>query len=57
MFVNSMLQKQPIRNSRKNAMEVVKESGSIGLQVHGGKNWQAGKRVLWKDLRIRNLSE
>ena len=42
---------------KERAMEVVKASGSIGLQVHGGKNWQAGKRVLWKDLRIRNLSE
>jgi hypothetical protein len=37
------------------AKEVVSESGSIGLQVHGGKNWKAGQRVFWKDVRVRKL--
>ena len=38
------------------ALEVVQPTGSIGLQVHGGKNWKAGERVFWKDLRVRRLS-
>lgn len=37
------------------AREVVEPSGSIALQVHGGKNWQAGWRVYWKDLRVKRL--
>lgn len=37
------------------AKEVVGETGAIGLQVHGGKNWKAGERVFWKDLRVRPL--
>jgi len=38
------------------AREVVQPIGSIGLQVHGGKNWKAGERVYWKDMRVRKLS-
>jgi len=41
---------------RQHALEVTQPSGSIGLQVHGGKNWKAGDRVYWKDVRIRQLS-
>jgi len=41
---------------RQRALEVTQPSGSIGLQVHGGKNWKAGDRVYWKDVRIRQLS-
>jgi len=37
------------------AKEVVETSGSIGLQVHGGKHWKAGWRVYWKDVRVRPL--
>ncbi len=37
------------------ARGVVQASGSIGLQVHGGKNWKSGWRVYWKDIRIRRL--
>jgi len=37
------------------ASEVAQASGSIGLQVHGGKAWPEGARVYWKDLRIRRL--
>lgn len=40
---------------RDRALGVVQGSGSIGLQVHGGKNWKEGQRVYWKDLRIRRL--
>ncbi|MDF1862212.1 MAG: DUF1080 domain-containing protein [Verrucomicrobiales bacterium] len=40
---------------REKAKQVVSESGSIGMQVHGGKNWKAGQRVFWKDVRIRKL--
>jgi hypothetical protein len=40
---------------RSRALEVVEPAGSIGLQVHGGKNWKAGERVFWKDLRVRRL--
>jgi hypothetical protein len=40
---------------RAKALEVVQPAGSIGLQVHGGKNWKAGDRVFWKDLRLRPL--
>lgn len=38
------------------AKSVVQASGSIGLQVHGGKRWQAGQRVYWKDIRVRRLN-
>jgi len=41
---------------RARALEVVQAEGSIGLQVHGGKNWPEGARVFWKDLRVRRLS-
>ena len=37
------------------AKEVVQPSGSIGLQVHGGKSWQPGWRIYWKDVRVRRL--
>lgn len=46
--------KHPKINSRK-AKDVVESTGSIGLQVHGGKNWQSGWRVYWKDIRVRRL--
>jgi hypothetical protein len=32
------------------AREVVQVTGSIGLQVHGGKNWHSGRRIYWKDI-------
>lgn len=35
------------------AKEVTIPKGSIALQVHGGKNWKAGQRVYWKDIRVR----
>lgn len=37
------------------AREVVEPTGSIGLQVHGGKNWKSGWRIYWKDIRVRRL--
>lgn len=37
------------------AKEVVSPSGSIGLQVHGGKRWKPGERIYWKDIRVRRL--
>lgn len=37
------------------AKSVTQPSGSIGLQVHGGKRWKAGQRVYWKDIRIRKI--
>lgn len=37
------------------AVDAVALRGSIGLQVHGGKNWKAGWRVYWKDIRVRPL--
>ncbi len=40
---------------QEKALEVVEPSGSIALQVHGGKNWKAGDRVFWKDIVIRSL--
>jgi len=46
--------KHPKFNPGK-ANEVVEPTGSIGLQVHGGKNWQSGWRVYWKDIRVRRL--
>jgi hypothetical protein len=30
--------------------------GSIGVQVHGGKNWPAGAKCRWKNIRIRLLA-
>jgi len=38
------------------AREVTNLTGSIGLQVHGGQNWNAGQRVYWKDIRIKRLN-
>lgn len=40
---------------RERAKTAVQLNGSIGLQVHGGKNWKKGDRVYWKDLRIRKV--
>ena len=39
----------------KRAKGVVKATGAIGLQVHGGKRWLAGQRVHWKDVRVRRI--
>jgi hypothetical protein len=30
-------------------------AGSIAVQVHGGKNWPAGAKCRWKNIRIREL--
>jgi hypothetical protein len=30
--------------------------GSIGVQVHGGKNWPAGAKCRWKNIRIKPLA-
>ncbi|MDG2128526.1 MAG: DUF1080 domain-containing protein [Fuerstiella sp.] len=40
---------------RDKALKAVGRTGSIGLQVHGGKNWKSGDRVYWSDLRIRRI--
>ena len=29
--------------------------GSIAVQVHGGKNWPAGAKCRWKNIRIKPL--
>jgi hypothetical protein len=52
---NAAATAHPKFNAAK-ARQSVKPTGSIGLQVHGGKNWQSGHRVYWKDIRIRDLS-
>ncbi len=36
--------------------ETLGPRGSIALQVHGGKNWPAGKKCRWRKLSIRDLS-
>ena len=41
---------------RARAKGITNRSGAIGLQVHGGKNWKAGDRIYWKDLRIRTIA-
>ena len=38
---------------REKAAQLVKPTGRIGFQVHGGKGWPKGGRVFWKDIRIR----
>ena len=38
------------------AAGVVLPAGAIGLQVHGGKQWKAGQRVYWKDVKARRLN-
>lgn len=43
--------------ARDRAKAAVQRSGSIGLQVHGGKNWKTGDRVYWRDVRIRRIME
>ncbi|MFO7905747.1 MAG: hypothetical protein R6U98_24025 [Pirellulaceae bacterium] len=30
-------------------------SGSIGLQVHGGKGWPKGSKSRWRNIRIKEL--
>ncbi len=42
---------------REKAKKVVQPRGSIGLQVHGGKNWKAGQRVYWKNVRVRKIGK
>ena len=42
---------------RARAVEVTNPTGSIGLQVHGGRNWNAGDRVFWKDIRVRPITQ
>jgi hypothetical protein len=36
-------------------LAILGRSGSIGLQVHGGKSWPKGTRCRWRDLRIKEL--
>ncbi|MCB1092494.1 MAG: DUF1080 domain-containing protein [Verrucomicrobiae bacterium] len=52
--LNTATTPHPGYDARK-ASEVTISEGSIGLQVHGGKNWPEGARVYWKDIRIRRL--
>ena len=37
------------------ASNAVQPQGSIGFQVHGGRQWQTGQRVYWKNIRVRRL--
>jgi hypothetical protein len=37
-------------------VEQLGTSGSIAVQVHGGKNWPTGAKCRWKNIRIRPLS-
>ena len=34
---------------------ILGRSGSIGLQVHGGKGWPKGGKCRWRNIRIRQL--
>lgn len=34
---------------------ILGREGSIGLQVHGGKNWPEGKKCRWRNIRVRDL--
>jgi hypothetical protein len=36
-------------------VEQLGTAGSIAVQVHGGKNWPAGAKCRWKNIRIREL--
>ncbi len=40
---------------KERAAKVLRQEGSIGLQVHGGKGWPKGARVFWKDIRVRKI--
>lgn len=52
---NASETKHPKFDSER-ARSVTLPEGSIGLQVHGGKNWKAGDRVFWKDVRITEIA-
>jgi len=40
---------------REKVFGLLGRTGSIGLQVHGGKGWPEGAQVHWKNIRIREL--
>jgi hypothetical protein len=37
-------------------LEQLTPEGSIGVQVHGGKNWPSGAKCRWKNIRVRPLA-
>ena len=34
---------------------ILGQSGSIGLQVHGGKSWSRGSKCRWRNIRVKEL--
>lgn len=40
---------------RERVFNILGRSGSIGLQVHGGKSWPDGAQVHWRKLRVTEL--
>ncbi|MBM81921.1 MAG: hypothetical protein CMJ78_15215 [Planctomycetaceae bacterium] len=40
---------------KERVFKLLGREGSIGAQVHGGKNWPKGKKCRWKNIRIREL--
>ena len=41
--------------NKHRVFELLGRSGSIGLQIHGGKSWPKGAKCRWKHIRIREL--
>jgi hypothetical protein len=42
--------------NKDQVVEQLGTAGSIAVQVHGGKNWPAGAKCRWKNIRIRPLA-
>ena len=44
------------RYDKDKVVEQLGTAGSIAVQVHGGKNWPAGAKCRWKNIRIKPLA-
>jgi len=44
------------RYDKEKVAEQLGASGSIAVQVHGGKNWPSGAKCRWKNIRVKPIS-
>lgn len=44
------------RYDKEGMLKTLTHQGSIAVQVHGGKNWPAGAKCLWRNIKIKPLS-
>jgi hypothetical protein len=55
-FDGSTSSNAKFKQDRKKIVDTLGNSGSIAVQVHGGKGWPNGAKCRWKNIKIKDLS-